>query len=166
VNKGGTVLGVLLLLFGGTALAQQLSHQVLVPAAGIGICSSSDLSQTIGENAVVIFSTEKNDLTQGFQQPRLKLVQIDQPQGTGVKVYPVPATDFLNIELYGETEREYVLSLLDISGRLVHTEKLYFSDSYWFVHTLQVRQLVRGLYFIRVRCTEGKIDRTFKISLI
>lgn len=166
MNKGGTVLGVLLLLFGGTALAQHLSHQVLVPAAGIGMSSSSDLSQTIGESAVVIFTTDRHDLTQGFQQPRLKLIQIEQPQGTGVKVYPVPATDYLYIELYGDFEREYTISILDISGRLVHKQNLYFSDSYWYVHNMPVGHLVRGLYFIRVRCTEGKIDRTFKISLI
>lgn len=166
MNKGGVVLGMLLLLFGGTALAQHLSHQVLVPAAGIGISASSHLSQTIGENVVVILSTERNDLTQGFQQPRIKLIPIDQPQGTGVKVYPVPATDILNIELYGDHEREYTISLLDISGKLVHKQSLFFSDSYWYVHTMPVRQFVRGLYFVRVRCTEGKIDRTFKITLI
>lgn len=157
---------MLLLLFGGTALAQHLSHQVLVPAAGIGISESSHLSQTIGESAVVVFTTDRHDLTQGFQQPRIKLITIEQPQGTGVKVYPVPATDYLNIELYGESEREYTISFLDISGRLVLKQELYFSDSYWYVHNMPVRHLVRGLYFIRVRCAEGKIDRTFKVTLI
>ncbi|MDX9929734.1 MAG: T9SS type A sorting domain-containing protein [Bacteroidales bacterium] len=166
MNRGGFIIGTLLLLFGGTSIAQHLSHQVLVPAAGIAICTSSHLSQSIGENAVVILSSGNRDLTQGFQQPRIKLVNIDQPQGTGVKVYPIPASECLNIELYGEEARRYLITFMDISGRVVHSSELDFGDSYWYVHNIIVRNFVKGLYFVRVRCQSGHIDRTFKVNVI
>lgn len=147
-------------------MAQHLSHQVLVPAAGVGTCATSHLSQTIGENAVLLFSNGNNDLTQGFQQPRVKLIPIEQPQGTGVKVYPVPATDCLNIEIFGEEARSYRVIMMDISGKVVYSSDLSFSEAYWYVHNIPVRQMVKGLYVVRIRCTQGKIDRTFKVSVI
>jgi hypothetical protein len=158
--------GTLLLLFGGTTMAQHLSHQVLVPAAGIGQCSSMSLSQSLGENAVTLMVSENNDLTQGFQQPGIRLTAVDPPLGTGMKVYPVPATDCLNIELYGETARKYTVTLLSISGRVVYSKELDFQECYWYVLTVPVNDFVKGMYFVRVRCLQGEIDRTFKISVI
>ncbi|MBM3419951.1 MAG: T9SS type A sorting domain-containing protein [Bacteroidetes bacterium] len=166
MNKGGVLIVTGLLLFGGPALAQHLSHQVLVPAAGVGTCSSSHLSHTIGENAVLLFTSGSNDLTQGFQQPRVKLIPLDQPQGTGAKVYPIPATECLNVEVYGDGARKYRILMMSISGKVVYSAELEFSDTYWYVHNIPVRHMVKGLYFVRIRCTEGRIDRTFKVSVI
>ena len=166
MKKGGFVFLTLFLLSGGRAEAQHLSHQVLVPAAGTAICSSAHLSQSIGESAITLLSSEMNDLTQGFQQPRVRLIPLDQPQGSGVKAYPNPATECLNIELYGESARSYSIVLMDLSGRIVYTSELDFSDSYWHVHNIPVRQYVKGFYLARVRCSKGLIDRTFKISII
>ncbi|MBE0674236.1 MAG: T9SS type A sorting domain-containing protein, partial [Bacteroidales bacterium] len=118
------------------------------------------------ENAVVLLTSEENDITQGFQQPRIRFMPIDQPQGTGVKVYPIPATDCLNIELYGEGARSYSVTVLTISGRVVYTTRIDFQDSYWYVHNIPVGSFVKGLYMVRVRCASGIIDRTFKISVI
>ena len=147
-------------------MAQHLSHQVLVPAAGIAVCTTNHLSQTAGECAVVLLSSGRYDLTQGFQQPRIRLININQPLGTGVKVYPVPARECLNIELFGEKEMKFTLSLMDISGRIVYDERLVFDGSYWYVHTLNVRHYIKGLYFVRVRSSDGHIDRTFKVNII
>ena len=166
MKKGGIVFLTLFLLSGGRAEAQHLSHQVLVPAAGTAICTSAHLSQSIGESAITLLSSDMYDLTQGFQQPRVRLVVVDQPQGSGVKAYPNPATEFLNIEIYGESARSYSIVLMDLSGRIVYSSELNFTDTYWYVHSIPVRQYVKGFYLARVRCTKGIIDRTFKISII
>lgn len=166
MKKGGFVFLTLFLLFGGRAEAQHLSHQVLVPAAGTAICSTAHLSQSIGESAITLLSSATNDLTQGFQQPRVRLIPLDQPQGSGVKAYPNPATECLNIELFGESARSYSIVLMDLSGRIVYSTELDFADTYWYVHTIPVRHYVKGFYVVRVRCTKGIIDRTFKISII
>jgi hypothetical protein len=159
-------LGTLLLLLSGTARAQHLSHQVLVPAAGITVSATVNLTQSIGENAVILMSSDNNDLTQGFQQPRIKTILDGLETGTVVKVFPVPATDILYVELHGQTAIKYKISLIDISGRLVYSTDLDFDDRYAYRHTIPVNGFVRGLYFVVIKCSKGKIDRTFKISII
>jgi hypothetical protein len=139
---------------------------VLVPAAGISESATVNLTQSIGENAVILMSSGNNDLTQGFQQPRIRNILNGGDGGTGIKVFPVPATDVLYVELNGQTAINYSVSLIDISGRVVYFTELDFDDSYSYRHTIPVNGFVRGLYFVRIKCSKGKIDRTFKISII
>ena len=73
----------------------------LVPAAGLATTSNVNYSQTIGETSVEIMSSGFI-LTQSFQQPGMRNISNTQPQGTGVEVYPSPATDNITIKLLGE----------------------------------------------------------------
>jgi len=41
-------------------------------------------SQTIGESAIELLTTSDYDLTQGFQQPRLKMLPGKMPPGAGI----------------------------------------------------------------------------------
>ncbi len=59
--------------FGGNLFSQQLSHQVLVPAAGVASNGTLSYSQSVGETAVEIITGSGFILTQGFQQPAIKL---------------------------------------------------------------------------------------------
>jgi hypothetical protein len=146
---------------------QHLSHQVLTPAGGLAICSGSIyVSQTVGETAVLLFTGNNRDLTQGFQQPRVRLIPLDQPPGTGVKVYPNPAVECLNIEIFSEGERSYSVTMYNMSGMVIYSQELNFSDSHWHVHNVQVREMVKGLYIVRVRCKDGRTDRTFRVVVI
>ncbi len=166
MNKGGVYILILLLFFGGRGEAQQLSHQVLVPAAGVVLTTGVSLSHTIGEPSVVLLSSGFNDLTQGFQQPLIKLNPVVPPQGTGVEAYPVPASDFLYIKLYGEVPREFSITLLNSSGQTLYTTDIAFTDSYYYIHEIPVGSFSPGFYVVRVRCGDGVIDRTFKITII
>jgi hypothetical protein len=94
--RGPKVLILLLLFPATTGFSQQLSHQVLVPASGLAISGVINYSQTIGETAVEMINGSGFILTQGFQQPGIKNLADPAPAGTGVDVYPNPATDFLD----------------------------------------------------------------------
>jgi hypothetical protein len=158
------VLILLLLPFGTAINGQQLSHQVLVPAAGIAVGGSQNISQTIGETAVEIVEGSGFVLTQGFQQPALKYT-IDPPHpGTGVDVYPNPATDFVNIRLFGETARKFRVEMINITGRIVSSMTLDFITAYYHVQQLDVSRLTIGFYFVRVTSDDSKINRIFKIE--
>jgi hypothetical protein len=158
-----------ILMFLFTALecnlfSQTLSHQVLVPVAGVSSVGSINYSQTIGETAVEIFSCSDYVFTQGFQQPCIKFSKENPPPGNGVKVYPNPVTDILNIELFGEKARIFRIELVNISGTIVKSEKMVFNGQFWDIQQISVDNISNGLYFVRIVSDDGIINRTFKID--
>jgi hypothetical protein len=160
----GKILLFLIIFSEATVFTQQLSHQVLLPAAGVIYTGGMSYSQTIGETAVEMISSTDFILTQGFQQPGLKFLPGTQPQGNGVKAYPNPAIDFVNIELFGESERSFRITVSNLSGTIVFSEDLHFTEKYWHLEEIPVGHLTRGLYFIQVISRDGAIIRSFKIE--
>ena len=147
-----------------SVFSQQLSHQVLVPLAGIAADSKISISQTVGETAVEIMECSGYVFTQGFQQPSIKLSREEAPPGTGVSVYPNPVTDFLTIELFGESARTFRIDIINITGTVVFTDKITFIDQFWHKEQYDMDGRIRGFYLIRVSSEDGFMNRTFKIE--
>ena len=155
---------VLLILFSTTnGFSQQLSHQVLVPAAGLATSSNLNYSQTIGETAVEIMSTGFI-LTQGFQQPGMLNISNTQPPGTGVEVYPNPATDNITIKLFGEIARNFRIEVINMTGTIIRSMTLEFITQYNIEQNIDISTLSLGIYLVRVTSSDSKISRTFKIE--
>ncbi len=155
-----------LLIFGawGNLFSQQLSNQVIVSAAGVVSTSKFSFSQTIGESITDIITSYDFTLTQGFQQPGVKLTIVNPPNGNGVNVYPNPATDYIKIELFGETSRTFLIEVFNINGNTKYIEKLAFDDKFWFIKELDVSDFLSGIYLIRITSEDKLISRTFKIE--
>lgn len=162
--KGTKVLIILLLFFRINGFSQQLSHQVLVPAAGLSTVGVIEYSQTIGETAVEIISNSDYILTQGFQQPRIIITTDVVPEGTGVDVYPNPATDYIYIKLFGDVATKFRIEVINITGLVVNSVNLDFSDKYYYVQQIEVASLKYGFYFVRVTSDDGKIKIVSKIE--
>ncbi len=146
--------------------SQQLSHQVLVPLAGVASDDQISYSQTVGETAVEVVGCTEYLFTQGFQQPRMKRVEIKQPEGSGIKVYPNPVSDYVVVELYGEKEKAFSIEIINIMGKVIRTDRRVFYDQFWYREPQNVGDLIRGFYLIRVTSDDGMINRTFKIEKI
>ncbi len=144
--------------------SQELSHQVLVPFAGITDTPALEYTQTAGEAAVITISTVDLVLTQGFQQPRIIFKNPVAPQGNGVKVYPNPVRDEIIVELFGDVSRSFRIEIINISGVSVIAEKVDYEDLFWQVKKYPAGQLKRGFYLVRVYSDDGLINRTFKIE--
>ena len=162
--NGAKVFILLLLLSCTNAFSQQLSNQVLVPAAGLATAGVVTYSQTVGETAVEIMSNAGFDLTQGFQQPSIKISTDVIPEGTGVDVYPNPATDFINVKLFGDEARKFRVDLINVTGMIVNSTTLSFIAKYYYIQQIEVTSLKYGFYFVRVTSDDGKIHRVFKIE--
>jgi hypothetical protein len=158
------ILIALIILSGKQALSQQLSQQVLSPAAVVIYCSGISYSQTVGETAVEIFSSADYVLTQGFQQPRINKLPGDPPQGYGVKVYPNPAREYFYVELYGETGKTMQITVTNLSGTTLYSAEESFTGKYWNIHEIPVSGFSTGLYFIQVISKDKTIRRSFKIE--
>lgn len=165
-NLNKSYLILLLCLPGNYALSysQQLSHQVLVPLAGIASTSSISYSQTAGETAVEIEGCTEYILTQGFQQPRCIMKNENQKPGTGVNVYPNPADDYITIEMYGESAMTFRVDFINMTGMVVQSERKVFSGKFWYKDPLDIQSLLRGFYLVRVYSEDGLVNRSFKIE--
>jgi type IX secretion system substrate protein len=147
-----------------TIFSQHLSHQVLVPAAGIAVSSAVSYTQTIGETATETISCSGYVFTQGFQQPGIEPSQETPPDGNGVEVYPNPATDYINIKLFGDGARKFRIELININGMVVSSTAINFITNYFYTQRIEVEYLTSGLYFVRVVSKDGLINRSFKIE--
>ena len=155
---------LLLLLTWVDLFSQSISHQVIVPVAGLQTSGNVHYSHTVGEVAVEVFSSPDLNLTQGFQQPGIRLTKENPPPGNGVKVYPNPVTDFVTLEIFGTGTRTFHIEFYSISGTILRTDKFEFIDQYWFCQQFSVENISKGLFFIRIISTDGLINRTFKIE--
>lgn len=164
LNSARVLILISLLGYSSSVYSQQLSHQVLVPLAGVMSTGSLSYSQTIGETAIEIFQSADCVFTQGFQQPCIKFTKEDPPPGTGVKVYPNPVSDFVNVELFGDISRSIKVEIINISGTILYTETITFIDMYWFVRQVPVEKLSNGFYFIRIISSDGLVNKIFKID--
>jgi hypothetical protein len=163
MNTGAKVLILLFLCPWVKGFSQQLSHQVLVPAAGLVSNSKINYSQTIGETAVEIISSGFI-LTQGFQQPGMLNKDNPQPLGTGVDVYPNPARDHLFVKLFGQDPRNFRIEIITIAGTIMSTSTIDFITTYNYEMRIDINSLTLGIYFVRVSSDDSKINRVFKIE--
>ena len=164
----GFILTAIFIITVTLANSQELSHQVLVPAAmvtsGIPSCQ-----HTVGEAAVEIFGTTEYITTQGFQQPSFTpLFNLEEKEGNGVVFFPNPVTRdtyyIMCIQLYGSVSRTYNVIMVNFMGSVVYTNKISLETEHNFGLFVDMSQLSNGIYLIRVTSTDGLINRSFKID--
>jgi hypothetical protein len=148
-------------------MSQQLSHQVLVPVAGVASSSNISYSQTGGETAVEIVGCNSYIFTQGFQQPGIKVSDEERPEGTGVSVAPNPVYDFMTIKIYSETSKNLKMEIMTVNGQVIYSQRLSFNDSFFYEKSYDAdKMMIQGIYFVRITSMDGIINRTFKIEKI
>jgi archaellum component FlaG (FlaF/FlaG flagellin family) len=74
-----------------------------------------------------------------------------------LSVYPIPASRYLHVEYsYAEAE-DLVLDLYDSNGRIVLNRQ--FSNVKEFTETIDVGDIARGVYYLRLRSDEKEVTR-------
>jgi len=164
MRKTWILISIICIIATAKAASQSLSHQVLVCAAGLASPTGKSYSQTIGEAAVEVIGYYDHILTQGFQQPSLKITVGPKPSGTGVEAYPNPVIDFVTVELYSDDPHDFYIRIFNLTGTLLLMEEANFSGSYWEKRSIQVSNLARGFYILRVESKDRQINRSFKME--
>jgi hypothetical protein len=162
--KGTKILVLFLLVSWTKGMSQELSHSVMVPAAGIVSTSGLSYTQTVGETAIEIISGSGYVFTQGFQQPGIKIVREKIDKGNGVNVYPNPVTEFVYVKLFGDVPRKFTIEIINMAGTIVTTGTITFTAPYSYEQQIEVGNLKNGFYLVRVYSEDGVINRTFKIE--
>lgn len=81
--------------------------------------------------------------------------------GGSANVYPVPASDKLNIDITWDEPQAFTINLFDIQGRISRSWQMPSSKT--FHHAIPVAELPAGTYFLRIDGTQGHIVKQLLI---
>jgi hypothetical protein len=136
-----------------------LNAQELVSTTG-GVYSDANLnvSWSVGEVAIETFTDGNYVLTQGFQQPGLVLVGVEDfdEQFSNIKVYPNPTSDYVRLDLNVDIQN-LSYRVLNASGKIIENKKIQDPST-----RVSFTEVESGLYLIHLM--DG--EKTMKIFRI
>lgn len=149
----------LLMLLCGLGLCLCADAQTVVAASGGSYeQSSAEVSYTLGEAVIFTAELSGNDVTQGFHQPHLTVVGVEEQVISDVRVYPNPTSGQLIIEL-GDNPDGMELQLVNALGQVVHTGRLVNQE---LQTTLDLSDQAAGNYFLKLHNATEEIN-TYQI---
>jgi len=158
----------LLIFFGIGAIslvyAQQTSQTVIASSGNYDQVNTVSIEWTLGELAVQSLEGSNIMLTEGFHQPQLDVILVPPhvvlSSQLKVTVSPNPTQGILYIKIRSELDKQAVLSLSTLDGRLVQKETIILSqgDIEW-----NLSKYYSGLYILTLHTKKGELLRSFKI---
>lgn len=82
--------------------------------------------------------------------------------GGSADVYPMPATDKLNIDLTWNEAQPFTVSIVDLQGRVSRTWQAASATSYH--QAISVGELPAGTYFLKIEGTKGHIVKQLVVA--
>jgi len=151
--KTTTILLVFTLLFWGNINSQQL----ISCSGGHFETVSYSLSWSIGEISTETYNSGSIILTQGIHQHYFSITEIENnlSKEINVKVFPNPATNYLNIET---NSNELFYSISDITGKIIIEGKTFGKEN-----IIKISKLHKSIYLLRISNIKTNQTKTFKI---
>ncbi|OQX77860.1 MAG: hypothetical protein B6D61_06540 [Bacteroidetes bacterium 4484_249] len=72
-----------------------------------------------------------------------------------IKLFPNPANDYVNIELFSKANISFI-EIINLQGRIVKSQRVANNQN-----TVDVRDLSKGVYLIRMQTGEGVVMKKF-----
>lgn len=156
------ILILTLLLITTTALAQNVSKQV-IGSTGMAINNNSHtINFTVGESVVGVM---QNTITinQGFWDAFLNnetLSVASSPLINGITYYPNPVVNDLIINFNNEISSDFDVVLYDVSGRRIFGKTL---NSYVKRHKINMSSFSKGTYIMQLSSKTNSYNKSIKI---
>lgn len=160
------LLVLLVLIIGLCKVNAQSSTSNVVSSAGETYKGNSiQIDWTLGELAITKIQNSSLTMSQGFHQPNYFVTSIkDLNKEIGeILIYPIPASDKIEIRLTFEQSRKVKVQLIDLSGRIIWTED---QNGYQISKTKDISNLANGHYYLNFLIDENQYSQTFKIQKI
>jgi hypothetical protein len=156
--KNLKLISIVLSGFGLTGLQAQ---DALPASGGNASGSGGSANYTVGQ---IVYSTKEGSngsVSQGVQQPYeisdVTGIELTNGRTMQCSVYPNPVTDILILKIEEEIQKQYVISLYDINGKLLESKKIQGSET-----SIEMKILVSSTYFLKVTSNNEEV-KTFKI---
>ncbi len=146
-----------------TSYGQNIKPDVISTAGSFYANNSYSVSWTIGECIPETFFNGTNKLTQGFQQGIYEInTVVDYTEDRlKIRMFPNPATDFVNLEMQTQNKTGYSYQLFDANGKCLKNEKIVSAKS-----QIDLIGFAYASYIINVYGSNQKILKSFKIIKI
>ncbi len=156
-----TILIIFIGLGFSTVFSQSLEPTVTACAGNYFQGTSATLSWTLGEPVTETFSNGNNILTQGFQQSKYTIVNIEEINDNAhqINVYPNPSNDLINIE-YKKEHKDMIIELFDVQGRKLVSKEMKNNET---KKQINLNSFSIADYFLRISTKDGELLKTFKI---
>lgn len=156
------VLFVLICLFNGYTFSQSVSPYVIASAGEHSETPDITVSWNLGEIAVETLTSSSIILTQGFQQGYYEITSIEGPtiSNLDLKVYPNPATDYINISLKSDEIKSALIEMYNIDGKLILNEKWEYIEG---PYKIDLNGYGSSQYILRISDSSGRLLQTYKI---
>ncbi len=83
-----------------------------------------------------------------------QITNINEFDNTEVKVYPNPATSFVNVDVTSEEIQQFNVKMVDMMGKTVYVDQFISgSDPY----TINVNNFAKGVYFLHLNSENGQM---------
>lgn len=147
-----------------------IERYVIAPLGHYDTGGTLSLSYTVGEPAVTTLLSINGTLilTQGFQQPEILPVGIDDPYELLVdySIFPNPTTEVLNVKLSADIPVDLKLAVVDVRGRstgLTIQEIRVVGEK---TTIFNLGTLADGFYFLNVLTNSGELVQSFKVQKV
>ncbi|MFZ4414651.1 MAG: T9SS type A sorting domain-containing protein [Bacteroidales bacterium] len=152
-------LSVMLLL--GLGLSGLQAQETVTASGGNASGSGGSTSYTVGQVVYNTIANSNGSVAQGVQQPfEISVVTaIEEAKDINliVSAYPNPTTNCLTLKIEDNLQMQYIVSLIDINGKLLENKKTEGIET-----TISMKNLVPATYFLKV-IKSNKEVKTFKI---
>jgi hypothetical protein len=138
------------IVIGAVLFSLSVKAQSVISSGGYG--GNSAVSYTIGEAIISGGATATSQITQGFQQPNLWGVKLDEQELFELKAYPNPVASYLTLESAFPIEDPYKLFLYSSDGKLI-LESLLTENAL----QLDFSNFSAGTYTLFVNDSEGQV---------
>ena len=167
-----------LMLLSSGLNAQSISRSVISTAGESSQGKSITLDWTLGEMATSTLTHDAGLLTEGFQQPDIKVeaiapaelpipvkgeVETVNLEALEINAYPNPVSQSLWVETNSNLSENGILQLVDARGSIHLQQQLSLDQS---KSELNMAPLASGSYYLIVRNEEGAILKTLKVTKI
>ena len=135
------------------------AQTVIAPAGHYHESEQMSMSWTLGETVIETFASANMVLTQGFQQPVLKVSTFAKEPGLDFQItaFPNPTRGHINISTNLLQAESLIYSVYDLQGRFIAANPLEGSQT-----QIALNNYDPGIYFIRILQDEKPV-KTFKI---
>jgi len=123
------------------------AQEVVTSTGGYGATTGAKVTWTVGETITETIISSGVILTQGFNQGKLVITAIKDPEtnGLSLKVFPNPASDMVTISSGSAGMENLRYILVDINGKILKNNKLLLPESQFSVSDLKP-----AIYFLKI----------------
>jgi len=159
-------LGVLIFLTFAFSLSTVSAQESVNATGGDASGSGGSASYTVGQVACQTLIGTGGLVMSGVQQPYeiTEVTGLEEAEGINLSIsaYPNPAADYLILEIEGDVQMQFIVSLYDMSGKLLQSENITSNQT-----SIAMGNLLPGTYFVKVIVkTQGlayQEVKTFKV---